>query len=584
MIADEQRCSATFIHAICAIRGILFSCNEQSMTLWILLIVFAGLIAAAVVAGKHRTVKAIDVAGLNFLSPVVRLCYGEEPQKQLRDIGRYIVVPLIAVTAFMVAWFAVAEKVQTKSGKLPNPTETWRSASAILEFHHRENDKQRAFNLDGKERETALARVEARLAELTPLEKQANAAVAEAKSNAAKRVAEKTVPLQEEHDALAKKYKTTQSERDAQLEAAAVAAATGDKAKKDAYVAMLREHREANTAENLELRNLKSAISAQQAEKDPAVAAALAHQTAIAEERQYLGKMQDQLTSANRYAKVASENEKLEAAKAALYAADAAGLEKAAANVVRTEDRIAKIEESGYAKPATLPYQVARSVLCVFIGFLIGSAIAIPLGVLCGLSKTFMAAMTPFIAIFKPVSPIVWLPVALIVVSGFIPDPDKHWLTQWMWNLPWIGDYKINPAFIASAITVALCSLWATMVNTAFGVASVDKDHLNVARVLRLGFWDRLFKIVLPSSLPLVFAGLRISLGVGWMVLIAAELLSSSEGLGKFVWDQFNNGASDSFAKMMVVVFVVGASGLLLDRMMVVFQRLVSFDGAPTAI
>ncbi|MEM6798969.1 MAG: ABC transporter permease, partial [Planctomycetota bacterium] len=83
---------------------------------------------------------------------------------------------------------------------------------------------------------------------------------------------------------------------------------------------------------------------------------------------------------------------------------------------------------------------------------------------------------------------------------------------------------------------------------------------------------------------PLVFAGLRISLGVGWMVLIAAELLSSSEGLGKFVWDQFNNGASDSFAKMVVVVFVVGVIGLILDRMMIAFQRLVSFDGAPTAI
>ena len=122
------------------------------------------------------------------------------------------------------------------------------------------------------------------------------------------------------------------------------------------------------------------------------------------------------------------------------------------------------------------------------------------------------------------------------------------------------------------------------MTNTALGVASVDEDHMNVAKVLRLGFWDRLFKIVLPTALPLVFAGLRISLGVGWMVLIAAELLSSSEGIGKFVWDQFNNGGSASFANMVVVVFVVGAIGLLLDRLMVVLQRLVSFDGSPTAI
>ena len=226
-----------------------------------------------------------------------------------------------------------------------------------------------------------------------------------------------------------------------------------------------------------------------------------------------------------------------------------------------------------------------RSILCVFTGFLIGSIIAIPIGILCGLNSTFMAAMTPFIAIFKPVSPIVWLPICLIIASAAVPAPEDSTLMNWLWEDAWIlHQYDINPAFIASAITVALCSLWATLANTALGVASIDKDHLNVARVLKLGFWPRLFKIVIPSALPLIFAGLRISLGVGWMVLIAAELLSSSEGIGKFVWDQFNNGASDSFAKLFVVVFVVGIIGLLLDRIMIVFQRLVSFEGSPTAI
>ncbi|TWT97583.1 Bicarbonate transport system permease protein CmpB [Botrimarina colliarenosi] len=552
--------------------------------LWIGFVVLGALIAAAVAAGKHRTVKAIDVAGMNFLSPVVRLCYGEEPEKQLKQIAQFIVAPMLAVAAFIALWFAVSDQVQTKSGKLPNPAETWRSAQSILQFHNRESDKQQAFNLDGTKRESELARVEARLNEIKPLEQEANTAVAEAKLAAKSRTEERVAPLQKEYDSLAAQLKSRQADRTAELETAASKAAAGDKATKDAYVAMVREHRKLTDMERERLRDLKSEISTLRGQKDPGLMQALTQQTAIAEERQYLGKMRDQLTDDNRYTKVAESEATLAEDKQNLYAADAAGLYKAAVKVVRDEDRIATIEESGYAKPATLPYQVARSVLCVFVGFFIGSAIAIPLGVLCGLSKTFMAAMTPFIAIFKPVSPIVWLPVALIVVGGFIPDPDKHWLTQWMWNLPWLGEYKINPAFIASAITVALCSLWATLVNTAFGVASVDKDHINVARVLRLGFWDRLFKIVLPSSLPLVFAGLRISLGVGWMVLIAAELLSSSEGLGKFVWDQFNNGASDSFAKMMVVVFVVGAIGLLLDRLMIVFQRLVSFDGAPTAI
>lgn len=554
------------------------------MTLLITLGVLVALIALSVFVGKHRTVKAIDVAGLNFLSPVVRLCYGEEPEKQLKEIGRFIVVPMIAVVVFMVAWFAVSDQIQTKSGKLPNPSETWRSASSILTFHNRENDKQRAFNLNGEDRSKELARVESRLEELGPLETAVNEQVATVKAAAKERTEERVAPLQAKYDGLKADYTASQTARTDALAKVAVTAAAGDQAAKDAYVAQVREHRQKLDVEKIELRELKAEISTLRGQKDKEVVAVLAEQTAIAEERQYLGKMSDQLTSANRFEKVAAASSKLEAGKEKLYASDAEGLLKAATSVVRAEERIETIEESGYAKPATLPYQAWRSVLCVFAGFFLGSVIAIPLGILCGLSKTFMAAMTPFIAVFKPVSPIVWLPVALIIVGGFIPDPDKHWFTQWMWDLPFLGQYKINPAFMASAITVALCSLWATMVNTAFGVASVDKDHLNVARVLRLGFWSRLFKIVLPSSLPLVFAGLRISLGVGWMVLIAAELLSSSEGLGKFVWDQFNNGASDSFAKMVVVVFVVGAIGLLLDRMMIVFQRLVSFDGAPTAI
>ncbi|TWT75843.1 Bicarbonate transport system permease protein CmpB [Posidoniimonas polymericola] len=540
------------------------------------------LVGLSVIAGKHRTVKAIDVAGLNFLTPVVRLCYGEEPHKQLKDIGRFIVVPAFAVCVFVAAWFVVSDKIQTKSGKLPDPLETWQSAKSILQFHTRENDKQQAYNLTGEDRENKLKEVEEQLAGLQSRVDSANELVAEAKQSAADSLTEQIAPLQAKYDELKQKYDAAKKTRETELKELAATAAVQDS--KTDYLAGVRSHRKRLDTEKDHLRDLKSEISALRAVKNPEVAAALAAQTAVAEERQYLQKMQDQLTSSNRTTKIEKEQAKLAAAEAKLDAAPPAELYRAATSVVRSEDRIESIATSEYAKPATLPFQTARSVLCVFFGFFLGSAIAIPIGVLCGLSKTFMAAMTPFIAAFKPVSPIVWLPVALIIVGGFIPDPDKNPLIQWLWDLPWLGKYQINPAFIASAITVALCSLWATMVNTAFGVASVEKDHINVARVLRLGFWDRLFKIVLPSALPLVFAGLRISLGVGWMVLIAAELLSSSEGIGKFVWDQFNNGASDSFAKMVVVVFVVGVIGLALDRMMIVFQRLVSFDGAPTAI
>tara|TARA_B100000530_G_C15835321_1_gene439067 strand:- start:338 stop:706 length:369 start_codon:yes stop_codon:yes gene_type:complete len=122
------------------------------------------------------------------------------------------------------------------------------------------------------------------------------------------------------------------------------------------------------------------------------------------------------------------------------------------------------------------------------------------------------------------------------------------------------------------------------LVNTALGVSSIDSDHLNVARVLNLNFKERLKSVIIPSALPLIFAGLRISIGVGWMVLIAAELLASSEGIGKFVWDMFNNGSSDSFAQMFVVVFLVGGIGFMLDRIMIVLQRLVSFDESASSI
>lgn len=108
-------------------------------------------------------------------------------------------------------------------------------------------------------------------------------------------------------------------------------------------------------------------------------------------------------------------------------------------------------------------------------------------------------------------------------------------------------------------------------------MASIDKDYVNVARVLRLPFGVRVFKIYLPASLPLVFTGLRLSLGVGWMVLIAAEMLAQNPGLGKFVWDEFQNGSSDSLARIVVAVITIGIVGFFLDRTMVVLQRLVSF-------
>jgi nitrate/nitrite transport system permease protein len=227
-------------------------------------------------------------------------------------------------------------------------------------------------------------------------------------------------------------------------------------------------------------------------------------------------------------------------------------------------DRAKQAKERKYSGSPTYIDQILTSLKTVFTGFLIASLIAIPLGVLCGLSALFQAAMTPLIQVFKPVSPLAWLPIVMIVVGAlYTTDPREAWFEK---------------SFISSALTVALCSLWPTLMNTAVGVASIDKDHLNVARVLKLSWWTRVRKIVLPSSLPLMFAGLRISLSVGWMVLIAAEMLAQNPGLGKFVWDMFQNGSSQTLAQIMVAVFTIGVIGFLLDRVMIVLQRSVSYD------
>ena len=131
-------------------------------------------------------------------------------------------------------------------------------------------------------------------------------------------------------------------------------------------------------------------------------------------------------------------------------------------------------------------------------------------------------------------------------------------------------------SFIISALVVTLNSMWATLINTSVGAASVDKDLLNVGRVLRLNKRQQLSKLIIPSALPYIFTGMRLSLGVGWMVLIAAEMLAQNPGLGKFVWDEFQNGSSQSLSRIMFAVVVIGVIGYALDRMMSGLESFVS--------
>jgi nitrate/nitrite transport system permease protein len=217
-----------------------------------------------------------------------------------------------------------------------------------------------------------------------------------------------------------------------------------------------------------------------------------------------------------------------------------------------------------YTGKPTYIDQIFTSLKTVFAGFLLATIIAVPLGILCGVSKTFNAMFNPLIQLFKPVSPLAWLPIVTMIVSAVYVTADPFF----------------EKSFINSAVTVTLCSLWPTVINTAVGVGSIDRDLLNVARVLRLKRSTQLTKLVLPSALPYIFTGMRLSLGVGWMVLIAAEMLAQNPGLGKFVWDEFQNGSSESLSRIMVAVFTIGIIGFLLDRVMLTLQS--SFTYGPT--
>ncbi|WP_411726219.1 ABC transporter permease [Methyloglobulus sp.] len=228
----------------------------------------------------------------------------------------------------------------------------------------------------------------------------------------------------------------------------------------------------------------------------------------------------------------------------------------------KTENPDAEIRIRPYNGSATYIDKIWTSLYTVFTGFVLATLIAVPLGLLCGMSPVINTAINPLIQIFKPVSPLAWLPIVTLVVSAAYVTNDDSWFEK---------------SFITSAITVTLCSLWPTLINTAVGVSSIDKDLVNVGKVLRLNWNTQVRKIIIPSAMPFIFTGMRLSLGVGWMVLIAAEMLAQNPGLGKFVWDEFQNGSSNSLGRIMVAVFTIGIIGFILDRIMQTLQKIFSF-------
>jgi len=326
----------------------------------------------------NRADPYLSLVGLGWLVPLARLAIGDRVEHQLRELGRLLGVPLLAIVVFLALWAALAARIETSLGAIPGPAAVWQAAGDLVADHRAERERAAEF----------YARQEAR-----------NAAALAENPNAEVRI------------------------------------------------------------------------------------------------RQYTGK-------------------------------------------------------------PTYFDQIRTSLATVFAGFAVAALVAVPLGILGGLSRTFNAAINPLVQVFKPVSPLAWLPIVTMLVSAL-----------------YVSDSPLFPkSFVNSAITVTLCSLWPALINTAVGVAGIEKDLLNVGRVLKLGWATQVTKIVLPAALPLIFTGLRLSLGVGWMVLIAAEMLAQNPGLGKFVWDEFQNGSSASLARIMVAVLTIGVIGFLLDRVMLALQ------------
>jgi len=182
----------------------------------------------------------------------------------------------------------------------------------------------------------------------------------------------------------------------------------------------------------------------------------------------------------------------------------------------------------------------------VLIGFLLGALVAIPVGFLIGTSQKAMMAINPIVQIFKPVSPLAWLPIALAIFN--LADP-------------------------SAIFVIFITSLWPTIINTALGVSSVSKDYLDVARVLEMPRWRQITKVIWPASLPYIFTGLRISLGIAWLVIVAVEMLTGGVGIGFFVWDEWSRL---NLSSVFLAILVIGLTGLLLDYAVGKVQELVT--------
>jgi len=195
-----------------------------------------------------------------------------------------------------------------------------------------------------------------------------------------------------------------------------------------------------------------------------------------------------------------------------------------------------------------LGWNILFSLKRVALGFGLAAIVGIPMGFLIGRSKVVGAMLNPLISLLRPVSPLAWLPIGLLVFKS--ADPAAIW-------------------------TIFICSIWPMIINTAVGVQRVPEDYLNVAKVLNLSEWKIVTKILFPSVLPYMLTGVRLSVGTAWLVIVAAEMLTGGVGIGFWVWDEWNNL---NVAHIIIAIIVIGVVGLLLENALVAVAKRFSFE------
>lgn len=191
--------------------------------------------------------------------------------------------------------------------------------------------------------------------------------------------------------------------------------------------------------------------------------------------------------------------------------------------------------------------QLAYSLARVGLGFLLAMIVALPLGFWIGMSPLMSQALDPFIQILKPISPLAWMPIAL---------------------------YTIKDSSISGIFVIFICSIWPMLINTSFGVANVRKEWLNVAKTLEVPPLRKAFLVILPAAAPTILTGMRISMGIAWLVIVAAEMLVGGTGIGYFLWNEWNNLALSS---VIFAILIIGVVGMILDNLFARLQKAVSY-------